>query len=532
MSELPSGWTRAIIKKLAGTTGLFVDGDWIESKDQDPNGNIRLLQLADIGDGTFLDKSDRWINEDAFVRLRCTELATGDVLIARMPDPLGRACLMPALEQRSVTVVDVAALRVDSENVDNRWVMHTINSPQIRAEIAAQSSGTTRKRISRGRLGEMEIPLPPKAEQTRIADQLDKLLARVQACNGHINSIPALLKRFRQAVLDAATSGALTENRQTASHANWRPVQLADVASDFSYGSAAKSSKIGTIPVLRMGNIQNGRLDWSDLVYTSDPHEIDKYKLIKGDVLFNRTNSPELVGKTAVYQGERDAIYAGYLIRVRCSPALLPEYLNYCLGSRAGRAYCWSVKSDGVSQSNINAKKLAAFRFSLPSVEEQTEIVRRVEALFKLADRIEARYMVARGQAQRLTSLLLAKAFRGELVPPDPNDEPASVLLERIAAERAVTATQPRRRQPAAGRKPARAPKENAAMTKSRQDDDVQGKPYLAKHLRLLGGSASAEALFKASELPVADFYKQLAWEVAQGHLRDDKTVLELADAA
>ena len=140
-STIPAGWTRVTIKELAGATGLFVDGDWIESKDQDPNGNIRLLQLADIGDGAFQSKSDRWINEDAFERLRCTELETGDVLVARMPDPLGRACLMPALDQRCVTVVDVAALRVDSENVDNRWVMHTINSPHIRAEIAGKRPG-------------------------------------------------------------------------------------------------------------------------------------------------------------------------------------------------------------------------------------------------------------------------------------------------------------------------------------------------------------------------------------------------------
>lgn len=186
-----------------------------------------------------------------------------------------------------------------------------------------------------------------------------------------------------------------------------------------------------------MGNIQNGVLDWSDLVFSSDLQEIKKYLLSAGDVLFNRTNSPELVGKTAVFKGERDAIYAGYLIRVRCGERLLPDYLNYNLNSPAGRDYCWQVKSDGVSQSNINAKKLAAFTFLLPSIKEQTEIVRRVEKLFAFADKLEARYTTARKQVEHLTPALLAKAFRGELVEQDPNDEPASVLLERIRAERA-----------------------------------------------------------------------------------------------
>ncbi len=188
--------------------------------------------------------------------------------------------------------------------------------------------------------------------------------------------------------------------------------------------------------------------------------------------------------------------------------------------------------AEGGNQPNLNLSKVKEFPLSLPDLVEQTEIVRRVGTLFAFADRLEARYAAAHAQVDKLTPSLLAKAFRGELVPQDPNDEPASVLLERIASMRATTEVKPRRRQSTAGRKPTRAPKENATVTKSRQDEDVQGKPYLAQHLRLLGGSASAEALFKVSELPVADFYKQLAWEVAQGHVRDGKTVLELADAA
>ena len=212
MSDLPKGWALTTVKELAGSTGLFVDGDWVESKDQDPNGDIRLLQLADIGDGSFLDKSNRWINEGAFAQLRCTELATGDILIARMPDPLGRACLMPALEQRCVTVVDVAALRVDPRVANNRWVMHTINAPQLRAEIGAQASGTTRKRISRGNLGGLQIPLPPESEQKRIADKLDTVLTRVDAVNARLARVAPILKRFRQSVLVAATSGRLTKD--------------------------------------------------------------------------------------------------------------------------------------------------------------------------------------------------------------------------------------------------------------------------------------------------------------------------------
>lgn len=301
----------------------------------------------------------------------------------------------------------------------------------------------------------LKILIPPEAEQRRIADKLDTVLTRVDVLNDRLAGITPLLKRFRQSVLAAATSGRLTEDWRAEMQltAAWPLVSLGEVAKDFSYGSAAKSSTVGNIPVLRMGNIQNGSLDWQDLVYTSDEVEINKYRLCVGDVLFNRTNSPDLVGKTAVFKGEREAVYAGYLIRVKCSEKLNSDFLNYCLGSPAGRDYCWKVKSDGVSQSNINAKKLAAFEFELPSVAEQTEIVRRVEVLFAYADRLEARLQTARTAAERLTPALLAKAFRGELVPQDPNDEPASELLRRLREARAAGegAAKPKRGRKAAG---------------------------------------------------------------------------------
>ena len=183
------------------------------------------------------------------------------------------------------------------------------------------------------------------------------------------------------------------------------------------------------------------------------------------------------------------------------------------------------------AQRNINLAVLNDVKIRCPSLEEQSEIVCRVEALFTLADRIEARYIAARAQAQRLTPLLLAKAFRGELVPQDPNDEPASALLQRIAAQRTQAALLPKPRKPRVARA-ARATKENAGMAKSRQDDDVKDHPYLADHLRRIGGASTADALFKAAELPVADFYKQLAWEVANNHITDRKTVLEAAHAS
>ncbi len=111
MSDLPQGWTRATIAQLAGGQGMTTDGDWIETKDQDPNGDVRLVQLADIGDGEFRDRSARFVNSKTAHRLNCTFLQKDDLLIARMPDPLGRACVFPGVGQPAITAVDVFVWR-------------------------------------------------------------------------------------------------------------------------------------------------------------------------------------------------------------------------------------------------------------------------------------------------------------------------------------------------------------------------------------------------------------------------------------
>ena len=284
--------------------------------------------------------------------------------------------------------------------------------------------GSTRLKLTQQSMRQVKIPLPPLAEQHRIVAKLDGLLGRSNIAREELSRIRKLVQRCKQAILAAACSGELTgEWRGLKKLAEPKLVLLGSVASDLSYGSSSKSNPTGKIPVLRMGNIQDGKLDWENLVYTSNPEEIEKYKLKSGDVLFNRTNSPELVGKTALYQGEREAIYAGYLIRIKCNTEVLPPYLVYCLCSPAGRAYCWDVKTDGVSQSNINAKKLAAFPFFLPSLVEQKEIVRRIEEAFEWLGNIASDASRARELLNRLEQAVLTKAFGGELFSQSPSEQ-------------------------------------------------------------------------------------------------------------
>ncbi len=176
---------------------------------------------------------------------------------------------------------------------------------------------------------------------------------------------------------------------------NWVWCRVGDISVSLAYGTSTKSSPSGVLPVLRMGNLQRGVIDWTDLKYTSDPEDIAKYALPAGSVLFNRTNSPELVGKTAIYRGERPAAFAGYLIHIAQSEGVEPEFLNIVLNSPMARAWCWSVRTDGISQSNISASKLAMLALPLPPTAEQHRIVAKVDALMALIDQLEAHLTAA-----------------------------------------------------------------------------------------------------------------------------------------
>ena len=219
---------------------------------------------------------------------------------------------------------------------------------------------------------------------------------------------------------------------------SWAWEKLGWITCGMEYGTSAKSAPTGKVPVLRMGNIQDAKLDWSDLVYTSRDDEIAELQLHSGDVLFNRTNSPELVGKTAVYNGEYPAIFAGYLIRINHIRAkVCGQYLNLFLNSHVARQHGNSVKTDGVNQSNINGTKLLNYPFPYCSIEEQREIANRLEEKLSILDKTEDDIRQELEVAAALRQSILRMGFSGQLVEQDPNDEPATVLLERIKAERA-----------------------------------------------------------------------------------------------
>ncbi|KZK79373.1 Type-1 restriction enzyme EcoKI specificity protein [Pseudovibrio sp. W64] len=437
MSELPAGWVDAELELISGSKSLVTDGDWVESKDQDPNGDVRLIQLADIGDGFFKDKSSRFMTSDNAEMLNCTFLQKGDVLIARMPDPLGRACIFPDVGQSAVTVVDVQIWRASADGALPEWVVNTINSPNLRKEIESQSSGTTRKRISGAKLKKLLVPLPPLAEQKRIVAKIESLTEKSRIARENLARIDTLTKRYKQAILKKAFSGELT--------ADWRRADIASVAEktfDGPFGSSLKTADYTDAGhrVVRLENIGHLFFKMEKETYVSNAkfQTLAKHILKCGDILFSSFVDEEVRVCQVPKELDNNAINKADCFCIRLDEAQTDSrFVMYQLGSST----TYEILKDlvhGATRPRINLKQLKCFELKLPSLLKQKEIVTCIEAAFAKIDRLAIEAKRALHLVDRLDEKILAKAFRGELVPQDPEDEPASVLLERIKAERAA----------------------------------------------------------------------------------------------
>ena len=312
-----------------------------------------------------------------------------------------------------------------------------------------QFDHSTHKRYWIQQYSKIKVSIPPIPVQEQIVAKIEELFSELDNGVETLRKTKQQLAVYRQAVLKNAFEGAFTsgwrvENRDFTAEKiwleiaekkkqcknlkvyeleesiqlsslpkSWKWVNIGDISFGPEYGTSQKSLEKGKVPVIRMGNLQNGIIDWTDLVFSNDDTEIEKYRLMTGDVLFNRTNSPELVGKTAIYRGEQEAIFAGYLIRINQFDCINPEYLAYYMNSFTAKQYGNKVKTDGVNQSNINGKKLCSYPFPLCSQEEQAQVVYELESRLSVCDSIEKTVDTALQQAEAMQQSILKQAFEG-----------------------------------------------------------------------------------------------------------------------
>jgi type I restriction enzyme S subunit len=503
--ELPVGWELIRLSEAAewGSGGTpsrrnldYYGGKipWIKTGELGPRHITRTEEtISDLG----LANSSAKIFPEGSIAIAMYGATIGKVSILGVPAATNQACAVAAVN-----------LGVCSPE----FFYHYLCSQ--RDEFVKAGKGGAQPNVSQGLIKDWPIPLAPLNEQRRIAAKLDTTLAAVEACRQRLDGVAAILKRFRQAVLTAATSGELTrewrEERGLAD--SWKTKDLSEIA-DSRLGKMLDQRKnTGQLtPYLRNINVRWFSFDLEDIqeIRLADTEIID-LDVRFGDLLVCEGGEP---GRCAVWRGE-DSKYTFQkaLHRVRTSKHLLADYLSFCLSNSANNGKLEQLFT-GSTIKHLTGASLKKLQILLPSREEQEEIVDRVESLFCLADQLEARLTAARKVVDRLTPALLAKAFRGELVPQDPGDEPASVLLERIRAARQAEA--------GAG-KPSRRGRPKAAANPDQLPFDAAPVPpdFLAGLLRECG-PLSERALWAVSELEPQRFQQQLYRELESGTARE-----------
>jgi type I restriction enzyme S subunit len=449
--KLPVGWTGAVL----GSLGSVGSSKRVHQRDWKSEGIpfFRAREIAKLSkNGTV--ENDLFITRDLFRELSKEGLVPtpGDVMITGV-GTIGVPYIVKENDQFYFKDASVLIFKND-KGLDPRYLFFYIKSNYCQQWIIDGSTGTTVDTLTIARARNIPVPLAPLPEQKRIADKLEAVLGRVDACRTRLDRVPALLKRFRQSVLAAATSGKLTEEWRAENGVNyalenveiefedasltlpssWKVTRADAVCSSVRDGThdTPKYVKSG-IPLVTSKNIRPIGIDFEGAQQIShdDHREISKRsKVDVGDVLFSMIGS---VGHICIVETSREFSIKNVGLFKNNPGTVLPRYMFYWLqGPLFGQ---WlEPRLRGGNQKFASLGLLRESPVFLPPIPEQQEIVRRVEALFALADRIEARLAAAQATVVRLTPATLAKAFRGELVPQDPDDEPAAVLLERIAA--------------------------------------------------------------------------------------------------
>jgi len=434
MTKLPRGWVAARLQELAGC------GQYGWTTRACAKGATKFLRTTDITKGAI-----NWDGvpycEEAPSDPQKYALREGDILISRAGS-VGFSALMSTLpDEPAVFASYLIRFLPDAEIASPRFLAHFLRSPDYWAQVTGAASGIALANVNAAKLAAFEVLVAPLREQGLIADRLDALLARVDACRERLDRVPAILKRFRQSVLSAATSGELTrEWRDQQSGEDgpvaWNPMTLESLCKEskvITYGVIKLGEETrGGVPCLRTSNVRWLRIDIEGIKRIAPALSADYARTVLsgGEVLVNVRGT---LGGVAVATADM----CGW--NVSREVAVIPvdtdkvesRFLAFWIGADASQGWLSKVEK-GVAYTGINIEDLRTLPIALPLIEEQREIVRRVEELLALADQIEQRYEKAAEAVERLTPSILAKAFRGELVPQDPNDEPAATLLARL----------------------------------------------------------------------------------------------------
>jgi type I restriction enzyme S subunit len=332
----------------------------------------------------------------------------GDVLLS-VRAPIGAVNIAPA---NCGIGRGLAAIK-PNESTSNKFIFYLIQFEEN--ALKKRGSGVTFSAITKPNLYSFPIRIPKNKEtRNNIVDAVETQFTRLESSVKSLQIIKYKLGVYRQSVLKAAFEGNLVAT-------DFESITVKDVAASVTYGTSQKAKQTGNIPVLRMGNLNGGKINYSKLKFYDSLKEIEDLQLEEGDILFNRTNSAELVGKTSIFKKTSDyknIVFASYLIRVRVDKSkIVPAYLNYWLNSPRAAVIKSRLKSQQVGQANINGTKLKNMKFPYtPDLNIQKEIIDEIESRLSVADKVAEVVDNALHKAERLRKSILKSAFEGKLI--------------------------------------------------------------------------------------------------------------------
>ncbi len=422
---LPETWSwarSADIAKIAGGGTPRAD----DERNFTENG-IKWITPADLTgySDVYIGGGRRDLSERGLATSGATLLPKGTVLFSSRA-PVGY-CAIAANEMS--TNQGFKSLVLDDEILPE-YVRHYLLSAKEYAESLA--SGTTFLELSGKRMAELQIPLPPLSEQQRIVKKLDALSARTTTARTHLAAIAKLVERYKLAVLETAYFGQQTSE--------WERISFLDTTESTQNGLSKRRGDEGrSTKVLRLADLSG------NVFVGDDPREIvltekeeERFSLLPDDIVIVRVNGSEkIVGRMLVWTNEPEWSYCDHFIRARASSTYSPSFIRWLFETNTIRAQIEATFVSSAGQKTINKTILSQVMVPNIPIKEQLEIVRWIETAFANIDRLASEATKAFKLADRLDQRILAKAFAGELVPQDPNDEPASALLERIREARA-----------------------------------------------------------------------------------------------
>ncbi|MEI6381914.1 MAG: restriction endonuclease subunit S, partial [Cyanobacteriota bacterium ELA615] len=414
MSDLPTGW----IKTKLGEVSEINMGQSPSGTATNSNGQgIPLVGGASDFEEDILTPT-RYTSAPTKIcqpndLILCIRATIGKLALAKGSYCLGRG---------------VAGIRSDSTKINSHWLCYALIKDAV--ELDKAGTGSTFRSISKETIFSWIIPLPPLDEQRRIVAKLDTLFSHTRKAREELDRIPDLIKRYKQAVLSAACSGKLTEDwRRENDCEKWNKLKLENVANIIDPHPShrtPKECKEG-VPYLGIGDINSdGKFDFVNARQVSidilKEHQ-ERYTLTEGDLIFRKIGT---LGKvTRLPLDCKYTLSANVILIQPISNIVEHSYLFYFLQAPETMKIVLD-QSNSTSQAAFGIKKLRAFEFMIAALPEQQEIVKRLEEKFKAIEQMEAQYQKASKLLDRLEQATLSKAFRGELVPQDPNDEPAS----------------------------------------------------------------------------------------------------------